>query len=314
MRISDVKKFALKVLVFAVCMVLIDCLCGVCFPLLQSHAKGGSTRTNYYVSDECDADILVLGSSRAQHHYVPRILDSLGGVAYNAGNDGMGVVLGLGRYMMCAEKHVPKIVIHDITGFDFEKDDNSKYLKFLRPYGDRPYIRNIISQIGEPFINLKMRSNMYRNSSRIIPNIRDLVAHENPDNRGYLPLYKKCKNCGNAPAKKKSTALELDSIKLNIFDQFVKETARRGSKLYFATSPKFSADLGDSAIAQKRPPSDAYAETLAKKYNIPLLNNMDVPGISDNPDFFADQTHLNDDGARAYSRKIVQEIQAMESY
>jgi hypothetical protein len=315
MPISDKKKFALKVFVFAVCMVLVDCLCGICFPLLQSHAKGGSTRMNYYVSDECDVDILVLGSSRAQHHYVPRILDSLGGVAYNAGNDGMGAVLGLGRYQMCAEKHVPKIVIHDISSFDYQRDDNSKYLKYLRPYGDRPYIRNIISQIGEPFIDLKMLSNMYRNSSRIIPNIRDLFANDNPDNRGYLPLYKKCKNCDHNSLKVDSSSLVLDSIKLKIFDQFILETTRRGSKLYFAISPKFSSEIGessDSLVTHKLPPSYAYAESLAKRYNIPLLNNMYILGISDNPDFFADQTHLNNEGALAYSRKIVQDLRNSE--
>ena len=315
MPISDMKKFALKVFVFAFCMVLVDLLCGICFPLLQSHARGGSTRTNYYVSDECEADILVLGSSRAQHHYVPRILDSMGGMAYNAGNDGMGIVLGFGRYLMCAEHYVPKIVIHDITAFDYQKDDNSKYLKFLRPYGDRREIRNIVYQIGEPFIDVKMLSNMYRNSSRIIPNIRDLFAKENSDNRGYLPLYKKCKNCDKSSLKKDSSSLVLDTLKLKIFDQFVNETIRRGSKLYFAISPKYFAlagDFSDSVETHKLPSSYAYAEILAKKYNIPLLNNMYLSGISDNPVFFADQSHLNDDGARAYSHVIVQKLQISE--
>ena len=308
MRISEMKRFVLKLLLFAVFMVLVDCFCSVMFPLLQSHAKGGNTRTNYYLSNKCDADILVLGSSRATHHYLPKILDSLGGVAYNAGNDGMGVLLGYGRYLMCAEKHVPKIVIHDIASFDYEKDDNSKYLKYLRPYGDRPEIRNIISQIGEPFINLKMLSNMYRSSSRIIPNIKDLFADENTDNRGYLPLYKKCKNCDFIPSKKDTSMLKLDSIKLKIFDSFVKETSRQGTTLYFAISPKFSTEKTEQS------PRSAYGEKLAKKYNVPLLNHLFTPGISDNPAFFADRTHLNDSGAAAYSKLIVDEIREIENF
>ena len=308
MRISDMKKFALKMIIFILCMVMIDCLCGVLFSVLQSHARGGSSRTNYYLSNECDADILVLGSSRAMHHYVPQILDSLGGKAYNAGNDGMGVLLGYGRYLLCAEKNVPKIVLFEMGPFDYVKDDNSKYMKFLRPYGGRPAIRNIISQIGEPFMNLKMLSNMYRQSSRLIPNIRDLWASDNFSNRGYLPLYQKCRNCEEKLVSTEET-LELDSIKLKIFDQFVKETISRGSKLYFTISPLFFADFEKTdSLRSKIPHNYLYAFILAEKYNIPLLNNMFIFGISNNPGMFADRTHMNNDGAITYSRLVVEEI------
>ena len=308
MRISDLKKFVLKFLVFCFCMILVDSLCGVSFPVIQKYSKSGSTRTNFYLSNECDADVLVLGSSRAMHHYVPMILDSLGGKAYNAGNDGMGVVLGYGRYLMCSEKHVPKIVIYDMSVFDYIKDDNSKYLKFLRPYGDREYIRSIISQIGEPFSDLKLLSHMYRNTSRIIPNVRDLLIGENVDlNRGYLPLYKICSNCNKDVDKYDAMTLELDSMKIKMFDQFVSETVRRGSKLYLSISPRFFNEKPDGM-----PPSYVYALKLAERYNVPLLNNIFTPDISDNHIMFADLTHMNKDGATLFTRKIVEKIRSLE--
>lgn len=301
------KKFVIKCFAFVLVMAVTDCLCGFIFPLLQSHARGGSTRTNYYLSDECDADILVLGSSRAMHHYVPQILDSLGGIAYNAGNDGMGIVLGAGRYLLCAEQHVPSIVIVDITSFDYVKDDNSKYLKFLRPYSNREGIRKIISQIGESFIHVKLLSHMYRNSSRIIPNIRDLFAKEN-NYRGYSPLYGLCKNCDDSLKRKENISLKLDSLKLNIMDQFVKETIYRGSKVYFAISPSYSINIDlDSSLGL--PPDYIYAGKLAEKYNVPMLNFMFTRGISDRSSMFADRTHMNNDGAFVYTKKIVNEIQ-----
>ena len=293
-------------------MVLVDNLCGYIFSFLQSHAKGGSTKSNYYLANNCDADILILGSSRAQFHYIPQILDSLGGFAYNAGESGMGIICALGRYQLCAEKHTPKIVIYEITPiFDFEIGDNLKYLKYLRPYGDRTFIRNIFHQLGDPLIDLKMMSKMYRNTSRIIRNIRDFFVNEKIDNRGYIPRLETCNNCDNSFLKEFPSSFELDSIKLKIFDQFVKETANRGSKLYFAISPRFTGlDSTDSAVEHKLPVNHAYAEILAGKYNIPLLNNLFITGISNNPNLFADQVHLNKDGAKSYTRRIVQELQA----
>lgn len=304
MRTSDMKKFVLKVTLFALCIVLVDCLCGIFFPILQSHAKGGSTRTNYYISDKCNADILVLGSSRAMRHYVPQILDSLGGLAYNAGNDGYGIILGLGRYLLCAEQHVPKIVILDITAYDYQNDDNSRYLGLLRPNGDRDFIKGIITQIGEPYAELKLLSNMYRHSSRVIPYIRDFFANQDFDNRGYSPRFGSCENCGKAYPR--NGPVKLDSVKLNIFDQFVKETAKRGSELYFTLSPRFS-----EKETTRLPTDVAYAEELSKKYNIPLLNNIFISGISNDPSLFTDRTHLNNKGAILYTHKVLNDLSVM---
>lgn len=304
MRISnDMKKFVLKATLFVLTMVLVDFLSGLLFSELNSHAKGGNTRLNYYLANECDADVLVMGSSRALHHYVPQIVDSLGGKAYNLGGDGMGVILSLGRYRLCAENKIPKIVILDISSFDYVKDDKSKYLKFLRPYGDREKIRNIISQIGEPFLQLKMMSNMYRNTSRIIHNIGDLFVQENLNYRGYKPIFKTCQNCDETTVFVDDSSFVLDSVKLNIFDQFVNEVSRHGAKLYLSVSPVYSFSRVD-----KLPILYAYAEELSKKYNVPLINNFFVQGISDDANLFSDATHLNNDGAIAFSHKFIKDV------
>ncbi len=52
----------------------------------------------------------------------------------------------------------------------------------------------------------------------------------------------------------------------------------------------------------------AYAEEISRMYNTPLLNNMYIPGISDNPAMFDDATHLNNRGAKKYTRKVVNDL------
>lgn len=304
MQISDMKRFVFKAFLFVFLVALCDCLFGLVFPVTQEYAKGGSTWVNTYISKHCDADILVLGSSRAQHHYVPKILDSLGGVSFNAGNDGMGIILGLGRYMMCAEKHVPKIVIYELTpSFDWVKDDNSRYLNFLRPYGNKAYIRDIIAKIDDPFIRIKMLSSMYRNTSRIIPCIRDIFAKDESQYRGYRPNWRTYSGKVNGSKKKENPLQVLDTVKLEFLKQLVQETKSRGTKLYFAISPRFSKEKMNAL-----PEIYAYAEEISRMYNTPLLNNMYIPGISDNPTMFDDATHLNNRGAKEYTRKVVNDL------
>lgn len=298
MRTSSVK-IALKVLLFAACMVAVDGVSGAVFGYLRSHSKGGPTQKDYYVSETCDADILVLGSSRAEHHYVPEILDSIGGLAYNGGTDGMGIVLGLGRYLLCSERHVPKILIYEVTPeFDYldNGEDGAKSLYYLRPYYERAGIKPVFDKVSPRFEQLKMFSRMYRNSSKIIGNVTDFVF-AGADNRGYVPVYGRMSDFEYKPVE---TANTLDSVKMELLEQLIAETAKRGTKLYFAISPKLFPER-----PKAMPPEYEPAAALARKYNVHLLNNLFTPGLSDNPSLFDDYRHLNDDGARAYTRMVV---------
>lgn len=304
MRTSSVK-IALKVLLFAACMVAVDGVSGAVFGYLRSHSKGGPTQKDYYVSETCDADILVLGSSRAEHHYVPEILDSIGGLAYNGGTDGMGIVLGLGRYLLCSERHVPKILIYEVTPeFDYldNGEDGAKSLYYLRPYYERAGIKPIFDKVSPRFEQLKMFSRMYRNSSKIVANITDFVF-AGADNRGYVPVYGSMDSL--ALAEKKRMFFGVDSVKLGLLEQLTEETSKKGTKLYFAISPRYFSTPPKAMPTMYEP-----FAAMAQKYNVPLLDYEFVPGISDNPEMFVDKNHMNDEGARKYTRIIVEQVQA----
>lgn len=69
-------------------------------------------KTDNFISDEVDANILIFGSSRAAHHYVPSILsDSLDMSCYNCGMDGNGIIYGYGKLKTITARYYPKIVI-----------------------------------------------------------------------------------------------------------------------------------------------------------------------------------------------------------
>ena len=62
------------------------------------------------------ADILILGSSRANHSFDCKVLeDSLGMSCYNAGRDGQNMAYDAMVFFSYMERHKPKMVILDIA-------------------------------------------------------------------------------------------------------------------------------------------------------------------------------------------------------
>lgn len=107
----------------------------------------------YQTAQYQTADVVILGSSRAHHHYVPSVFfDSLGITAHNGGVDGNGIVMAKGLYQMITERYHPSLLIYDvISGFDFfvnsEDGNNIRYLGNLRPYSRKPSLRNLMDRI-----------------------------------------------------------------------------------------------------------------------------------------------------------------------
>lgn len=130
-------------------LVGLDLLSGFIFREMTNKAKGGDTARNEYIAHKVDAPILIFGSSRAIHHYVPKIFrDSLGIDCYNCGQDGMGIILFYGRYKMITQRYIPKVIVYDVlSGFDLEQGDNYSYIGWLKPYYDIPGIDSIFGRL-----------------------------------------------------------------------------------------------------------------------------------------------------------------------
>ena len=83
------KKFLVKILLFFALVAIMDVAFGWLFSMLRSNTRGGQTLKSEYIAKDCSDEILILGSSRAAHHYVPRIIsDALGMSCYNCGQEG----------------------------------------------------------------------------------------------------------------------------------------------------------------------------------------------------------------------------------
>lgn len=295
-------KFVSKILMFFAFIVVIDITSGWGFNYLRSHAKG-DTQKNYYISEICTDDIIILGSSRAVRHYDPQIIeDSLGMSCYNCGEPGCGIITAFARYSMIRSRHIPKIVIYEATPiFDsFSFSDYSKDLGRVRQHSDNPVIKQLFLDLSDELEYIRLLSKMYRNNSFILHNFSNYLRSWQYQ-KGYLPLK------GNINSKVLSNQNEamfkqfqIDSIKLSYIEKLIKQLQSDSVSVVFMASPKYIvSDATDNIKMDLMPIAE-----LCEQYGVPFINNTYVDDISNNKSLFHDEEHLNEDGARKYTEKV----------
>lgn len=87
---KDITKIIVRVISFCALLFIIDWVVGTWSERIYYKSKYGIFHRQIYCLTESQDELMILGSSRAAHHYVPQIFeDSLGLSSYNAGSDGM---------------------------------------------------------------------------------------------------------------------------------------------------------------------------------------------------------------------------------
>lgn len=153
------KKFFLKLFIFFCFAIVVDFAFGKSMASLQKTGKGGTTYRDNYIMNECKEEILIMGSSRASHHYISKIMsDSLKTSVYNAGRDGNGIILNYGFLLEILKRYKPNTIIYELTPrFDWIQGDNDRYLPHLRNVYNSPEIKDLFNDVN-PTEKYKMLS------------------------------------------------------------------------------------------------------------------------------------------------------------
>ena len=298
-------KFVKKILLLFALMAIIDIASGFCFEFLKSHAKGGDTHKNYYISEQCCDDILILGSSRAARHYDPQVLeDSLGMSCYNCGEPGCGIITAYARYGMIELRHKPKLVIYEVSPlYDYIiLDDNSKYLGRVRQYADKPSVKQMFIELGDDLEYARLWSNMYINNSFIFFFFLDNVISDGND-KGFKPLLGILKTDAQE-GERANNDWQIDSVKLSYLEKLIFNLQKDNVGLCFMVSPRYISEKN----ARKQESDYFVLASLCRQYGVPFINHTYMEGISDKHELFQDYGHMNKDGAKRYSEAIVADL------
>lgn len=295
------KKYLIKIALFSVIIIIVDMAFGKVCDYLRDHTKGGFSGNIHYICEQCEEDIIMMGSSRMKHHYVPQVFeDSLGMSCYNAGIDGNGIITAYGFLEMILERYKPKMIFYDVNGFDLYSDDNTKYLSTLKPYyycADVPEIFSDVNTLEQ----MKMMSSLYRYNSSFLGLLGDNYHPLQQFDRGYWPLTTVMDYDPELP----DTGIphEIDSLKLQYVDRFIDLAYKHDVMLVFSVSPTYWGKYMKGEFAP--------IESICKSEGVPFVDFYFNDVICSSKDYWADATHLNDKGAVCFSKKMCDSLKTV---
>lgn len=266
--------------------------------------KGDFYQTTYAITNAKE-QVLILGSSRAAHHYVSSILqNNMQLSTYNLGRDGRNIAYAYTVFSQLLTYHHPKIVILDMQPEEFvwneTRQSEEATVSALLPYINYPAIDQIISRNNRTDIILSKIFWTYPYNSialQIIGNRYNLLAGEETI-QGFIPLAGSKRSKGKAALdinhpKRKPT----DTALVNTFKDFLALARNKHVDLHVVISPTsvFSPYNSISQIKQLTQQSGFRFynySTSVKDYSL-----------------FYDETHLNIKGATQFTTSLAKELQ-----
>ena len=141
-----IKKIIFNLVIVALVVFVLDIAIGRMLRHYYFKETSGFHFRTTYSMDSAKSDILVFGSSSANHHYVPEVFeDSLKMTFYNTGRDGDGILFQTAILVSALKRYSPKLIILDYSD-DFKKngdgyDSPTSLLPYYRTHKEvRKYI------------------------------------------------------------------------------------------------------------------------------------------------------------------------------
>ena len=292
----------LNILIVLLVIFVLDFAIGRTLRYFYFKESSGFNYRTTYTMEETRADILIFGSSTANHHYVPEVFeDSLKMTYYNTGRDGVGILGQTAVLKSVLKRYTPKLIILDYTGSFQQEEKSYDRLAVLLPYyRTHPEIRKII-ELKSPFERIKLLSEIYPFNSQILNvAVGNLAINKKRmlDHEGYVALYKKWQD--KKEMIKPGPAYSVDSNKVSALKDFIKTAKQSGSQIIIIHSPWYKEfktlqeiDICRAVCAQADVPFWDYTKDTL------FLNNRQL---------FTDLSHLNHTGAILFSTLVVEKI------
>jgi hypothetical protein len=249
-------------------------------------------------------DVLIMGSSRGESHYIPKIIsDSLNMTCFNTAQPGMGIFYSYSVLKATLKRYKPRLIIYDLAPNIIV--DNIAYERnnILLPYChiDQEILK--IITLKNKFENVKLLSRIYPYNSQFFFIVRGLFpigsTKNDSINKGYHGLY----NTTNTPIKKRPAEdySKIDTNQLFYFKKFVSEIRRNKIQLLVVVSPMYYVDVNEDPIIEKY-------KVLCNSYNYALWDYSHDCRFHEKNEYFYDQLHLNSKGSEVFSLLLVTEL------
>ena len=298
-----IKRIISNLVLLSVIVFILDFTIGKTLNYFYFNEKSGLHYRTTVSIDSTTAGILIFGSSRANHHYIPETLEQrLNLNTYNCGREGNSILYSYAVFKAVVKRYTPQILIFDINlnELNYDKVSYERLSSLLPYYKNHPEIRDIVKLIS-PFEKYKLLSKIYPYNSMLLTIIignMGLNKTRKGDIKGYVPLNSNIKD--KVLHKISSVNSTLDTAKVYAVSQIIKYCEINNIRLIFIQSPMYG-------IGQSTNTTD-YFTKLNQENKVIFWNFMNDSVFINKPEYFQDQDHLNDKGANYFSNLLVSKL------
>ncbi|MEI6898438.1 MAG: hypothetical protein WCL00_01060 [Bacteroidota bacterium] len=285
--------------ILALTTILVDQIIGIVIQRLYFKQQSGPLYRTTYAMDSTNAQIIVLGTSRANHHYIPEIFEhKLKLTCYNAGRDGTSIFYHYAVLKCILLRYKPRIILLEMDAQDliFRTEDIERVSALFPYYDKHPQIRSTIEMQGG-LIPLKMLSRIYQSNTdllNILIGNMDFNKLRKKDFKGYIQVIDGMKDSiiENRPKPMGYP----DPIKVAFLDSVIDLCRANNIRLQVITSPIFG-----KSVNQK---SNSALKNFLTYKGIEYWEYENDKAFISQHHLFHDMIHLNDEGARKFSEIV----------
>lgn len=273
--------------------------------MLPQISNYGATGKTYYSLYEEESPCVVVGSSRASHHYIATaIQDSLCIDTYNLGVDGQFFSYACCVINNILDRYTPNIIIWECDP-DALYNGSADPLEALYPYyGKNKHVTDVINDEEDIETRMSLHSNFLKyNSSAIKIILRYLTVSNfrDDDNKGYIPLLPKEHEVPLEYLEKDCEIHEISEYKVEKLKDILSRSKELGVQVIMVNSPMYRIDYN-------RGKAYNVMEQITGLYGMNFIDNSNVADVVKHPEFFNDNKHLNSLGAEYYTEIFIDQM------
>lgn len=276
--------------------------------MLPQISNQGDTGKTYFSFYEVDSPIVIVGSSRAAHHFDPYLVEEeLGEPTYNVGRDHCFFSYNCCVINSILERYSPHIIIWE-NSTSYLYSEFSDPLERLYPYcGKNPWVTQTLDEELPWSERVRLASSLYRYNSlfhRVLLRYVGRKKFVDTSRRGYTPIQ----------ALPQPFPLTLDTIpveyeglsqtKIARFRSTLAKARERNVRMIVVSSPKYVFEIGDNL-------SRRVMEEICKEQGALFIDDSQMPYFYSHPEFFHDTVHLNEEGAACYTRMFLKQMEQL---
>ena len=291
------KKIFINTVIIAALLVAADLMVGLVAKKLITNLPDSTILESDIVQSmqNKQADILILGSSKAKHSFVPQLFtDSLHLSAYNAGCDGHDVIYASLVLESWLERCQPKIVVLGLWNSMLDGSWRANSVNDCKTlYGINQLYTQWVDTKEPLTTRIKMTSNIYRFNSSMVWLIK---SYRNGDQHsdGYSPLFEVPKKMTDTPFE----GFKPDEVEVAQLKHIIALCREKGIKLYMALAPDHEIDA-----AMRRWVAD-FCKSEGVWFRDYTFEKSVYPEITN----FSDAGHLSDKGAQIFTRIFISDM------